>query len=130
MRLSRNLPAQHGAPYTISGVVSRNADWIESALLFDADGNQLTGVSADTWQLQLRCSEEDTSAALTLSTTAGTLTVTEGATTSLAIDCPKASMASLDGDYIADLVSKDSVTSDLTHRAHGVISFKTSPISF
>jgi hypothetical protein len=131
LRLSRNLfPKHHAADNTISGVISNGADWNETITLVDENGDQVTSVSADSFQFQFRCAEDETSATLTLSTSASTLTVTEGATTTITIAAPQSSLSSLEGDYVADLVSKDSVTSDLTHHAHGIVTFRTSPIAF
>lgn len=124
----------HAAQCSVSGTVSNGVTWYETILLTDENGDQLTDVDDHTWQFQFRRYEDNESADssdLTLSTTAGTLTVTEGAeTTTLVINVPQADLASLEGDYIADLVSKDPANSRLTHRAHGIITFREDPIAF
>lgn len=132
LRLSRApFPNEHGATNTLSGFISNGADWNEVITLVGSDGTQVTGVSADSFQFQFRSCEDETSATLTLSTSASTLSITEGgSSTTVTIACPQTSLTNLEGDYVADLVSKDSVTSDLTHHAHGIVSFKKSPIAF
>ena len=132
LKLSRNqFPHDHSADNTVSGIISNGADWAETFTLVDETGAQVTGVSADTFQFQFRACEDETSATLTLSTTASTLSVSEGgSSTTITIDCPQSSLTNIEGDYVADLVSKDSVTSDLTHHGHGIVTFKNSPIAF
>lgn len=120
----------NSAENRVDGEISNGADWYEECLLTDEDNDPLTGVAEDTWQFQFRkCEGEATD--LVLSTTAGTLTVTEEAErTVLLINCPQTSLTNMCGDYIADLVSKDSSNSRLTHRAHGVVTFLKAPIAF
>lgn len=120
----------HAAQNTVTGLVSNGVTWVETIILTDEDGNQLTGVASDTWQFQFRCDPQNDSADLTLSTTDATLTVTEGATqTTLAISVPQDSLSALEGDYVADLVSKTGA-GVLTHRAHGTVTFRNDPIAF
>ena len=131
LKLSRApFPNAHGAQNNLTGFISTGADWNEVITLVDQNGDQITSVSADSFQFQFRACEDETSATLTLSTAASTLSITEGATTTVTIACPQTSLSAIEGDYVADLVSKDSVTSDLTHHAHGIVTFKTSPIAF
>ena len=78
----------------------------------------MTGVGSDTFQLQLRRSRDDTDADLTLSTTASQLSVSVGgSSTTLTINAAQSALDDLEGDYIADIVSKNGAT--LSHRAHG-----------
>lgn len=124
--MSENTSAQN----TVTGLISNGATWIETILITDQDGAQVTGVDTDTWQFQFRCDPESESADLTLSTTDGTLTITEGDTqTTLAINCPQSRLSGLEGDYVTDLVSK-TVAGIITHRAHGTIVFRNDPIAF
>lgn len=114
----------------MSGEVSNNATWDEYIYFMqDGSGYDLTDL---TFQLQLRCPADDTSARLTLSTTDGTLELTNddnGESTILRVNVPYSSISGLVGDYQADLVSKD--TDDkLTHWASGTITFRQAPIAF
>lgn len=120
----------HAAQATVSGIVSNGATWTELFILVDASGNQLTGVSADEWRFQFRADPQDTAPDLTLTTTDGTLVVTEAAMTTLLIDVPQSSLSALEGEYVADLVSKGATDSRLTHRAHGIVIFRADPIAF
>lgn len=121
----------HAADNTVAGTVSNGATWYETFQIKDQNGDDVTGLSSDTFQFQFRCSERDDSAVLTLSTTAGTLSVAESSgVTTVTINVPAASLSSMEGDYIADLVSKAASDSRLTHRAHGVVTFRNDPISF
>lgn len=130
MALSRSRDT-HAAQNTVTGLVSNGVTWVETVILTDQDGAQLTDVDADTWQFQFRADPESDSADLTLTTADGTLTVTEGASqTTLAINCAQSSLTNLEGDYVADLVSKAVADSRLTHRAHGIVTFRSDPIAF
>ena len=121
----------HAAQNTVTGLISNGATWYETITLTDETGAQLTGVAADTWQFQFRADAGSDTADLTLSTVGGTLTVTEGASsTTLLINVPQATIDDMEGEYVADLVSKDSSDSRLTHRAHGIVTFRSDPIAF
>lgn len=120
----------HAAQNTVSGLISNGATWSETVILTDQNGAQLTGVASDTWQFQFRLDPEASAAELTLSTTAGTLAVTEGASsTTLTILASQSSISALEGDYAADLVSK-TAGGTITHRAHGIVTFRADPIAF
>lgn len=114
----------------ISGQVSNNATWDEYIYFAEQGvGMDLTDLS---FQFQFRCSSEDTSAALTLSTTGGDLVIINGDLgdpTILAINVPYTTISGLSGDYVADLVSKDN-DDKLTHWASGIVTFGQSPIAF
>lgn len=121
----------HAAQNNVDGIASNGSDWVATVVLTDENGAQLTDVDADTWQMQIRENDTDTSALVTFSTADGTLTVTEGASeTTLAIDVPQATIADLDGDYVIDVVSKAASGSRLTHRAHGNLTVRNAPIEF
>lgn len=127
----RRGAGQHAADNTWTNVVSNGATWYESLRIKDQNGEDVTGLTSDTFQLQFRCNEEDDSSVLTLSTTAGTLSVAEAdGVTTLTVNVPQATISSMDGDYIADLVSKAASDGKLTHRCHGVVTFTNSPIAF
>lgn len=122
--------SQSGALFSMSGEVSNNATWDEYIyFLENGTGMVLTGLA---FRLQFRESGDDTSVILDLTTADGELVITNddgGDATILRINVPYSTLSALEGDYIADLVSKDS-DSKLTHWAHGVVSFRPSPIAF
>lgn len=127
----RRGAGNHAADNHVTGVVSNGATWYETFQIKDQNGDDVTGLTSDTFQFQLRCSEDDDSADLTLTTADGTLTVSESSgVTTVTINVPAASLSDMEGDYIADLVSKAASDSRLTHRAHGVVTFRNDPISF
>ena len=131
MAFSRTSTSEHAAHNTVSGVVSNGVTWVETVILTDQDGNQLTGVASDTWQFQFRCNEHNKATDLTLSTTDGTLTINEGDTqTTLNINVPQGTISGMCGDYVADLVSKAASDGTLTHRAHGLVTFRDSPVAY
>ena len=131
IKLARNrLNTDHSAQNNLEGFVSNGSDWSETLTIVDEDGDQVTGVGSDEWRMQFRPAELDTAATLTLTTTDSTLTITVGTTTTLAIACPQASLTNLIGDYIVDIVSKAASDDALTHRAHGVVTFRNAPLAF
>jgi len=119
-----------GALFTISGTVSNNATWDELIYFYEnGAGLDISGLS---FQLQIRADALDTSASATLTTAAGDLVITNddgGNPTILRINVPYTSLSALEGDYIVDLVSKDS-SSVLVHWGNGLVNFRRSPIAF
>ena len=127
----RRSAGSHAADNHVTGVISNGATWYETFQIKDQNGDDVTGLTSDTFQFQFRSSEDDDSAELTLSTTAGTLSVAESdGVTTVTINVPQATISNMDGDYVADLVSKAASDSRLTHRAHGVVTFRNDPIAF
>lgn len=122
--------SSHGAQNNVSGIISNGATWYETVVMTDQNGDPLTGVDADTWQFQFRCNPDSQSPDLTLTTADGTLTITESTTTTMLINVPQASLANMVGDYTADLVSKAASDGRLTHRAHGLVTFRNDPVAF
>jgi hypothetical protein len=121
----------HAADNTVSGVISNGATWYETFQVKDLAGDDVTGLTSDEFRFQFRCSENDSSPELTLTTDDGTITVSESdGVTTVTINVPQATIANMDGDYVADLVSKAASDDRLTHRAHGVVTFRNSPIAF
>lgn len=120
----------HGALFDISGTVSNNATWDE--LLYfreNGAGMVLTGLS---FQLQFRDDSLDTSARTTLSTAASQIVITNdsgGIPTILRINVAYTVISGLEGDYIADLTSKDA-NNKLIHWGHGVVTFRQAPTAF
>lgn len=119
----------HAAQQSLNGVISNGSTWSETITLVDANGDQITGVEAHTFQLSLKANRNDAAAELTLTSAASQLTVTVGAsTTTLAILATQAVISNLEGDYICDLVSKTGST--LTHRAHGTVTVGNDPVAY
>lgn len=119
-----------GALFEISGTVSNNATWDELIYFFE-NGSGMD-ISDKSFQIQIREDSPDTSALVTLSTAAGDLVITNddgGNPTILRINVPYTAISSLQGDYIVDLVSKDS-NNTLVHFGHGVVLFRQSPVAF
>jgi len=114
---------ESGAESVISGTVSMFAKWSEDIYFRDPDGAamDLTGLA---FYFQFRCNAEATSADVTLSTAAGTLSIVAdtGAVNSiLRISADSGTFSSYEGDMIADLVAVDG-SGDEVHYAHGVVS--------
>lgn len=116
------------ARFIVSGFVSTDASWIEE-YNFQVDGGVIDA-DADIWEWQFnfRAAVSDDSPALSLSTTAGTITVTNGAdSTTVAINVPPDDLSDLEGDYIADM-AYETAAGVRVHWAHGIISFRNEPI--
>lgn len=119
-----------GALFELSGEVSNNATWSEDIYFYEnGAGMDLTGLD---FELQLRDSVEDTSAAKLLSITGGELSLQldSGSVRSiLRIVVTAGTMSGYVGDYVADLVSQDD-DDVVTHWAHGVLTFRRGPVTF
>jgi hypothetical protein len=120
----------NGALFDLTGVVSNNSTWDEYIYFARSDeGLDLTDLS---FQLQFRACPNGTSAALTLSTASGQLVITndtDGNPTILRINVPYTTIQGLQGDYFADLASKDD-DDKIVHWASGIVTFSQSPIAF
>lgn len=129
--MARFRSGQHAADNTVTGVISNGATWFETFQIKDQSGNDVTGLTSDTFQFQFRCDEGDVSTKLVISTTGGELSVSElnGATT-VTINVTQSTISSMCGDYVADLVSKAASDGKITHRAHGVVTFRNDPVAF
>lgn len=116
-----------GARFKISGFVSAGASWVET-YTFQIDGGVIDADADDwTWQLNFRKSYED-DVDLSLSTTAGHITVTNGAdSTSVAISVAPTVLADMEGDYIADMAYQTAADVRV-HWAHGIVTFRNEPI--
>jgi hypothetical protein len=115
------------ARFNVNATKSTGASWIET-YNFQVDGGVIHD-DADiwTWQYNFR-KTYDGSVELSLSTTAGTITVTNGAdSTSIAINVPYSSLSSLEGDYIADMAYEDG-SGNRVHWMHGIVTFRNEPI--
>lgn len=126
MSLSRARTAgQTGAKGIINGTISNGVSWIESFQV-SVDGAEISGASTSAWQLNLR--DEGGTVVLSVSESAGTLTVTQSTTYTLfQIDVPYASLSDLCGDYQIDLVEETS-GGDRVHWAHGVLTVRDEPL--
>jgi hypothetical protein len=113
-----------GAKGIISGAISNGASWIESFRV-DVEGAEIAGADTSAWQLNLR---DCGTVVLSVSESAGTLTVTQSTTYTLfQIDVPYADISDLCGDYRADLIEETS-GGDRIHWASGVITVRDEPL--
>lgn len=123
--------AEGGALFNLAGTVSNNATWDEYIYFLQAGaGMTLTDLS---FQFQFRQDEDQiTSPILTLSTGASDLTIANddgGNPTVLRVNVPYTRISAMNGEYIADLVSKDA-SNKITHWAHGTVCFRPNPVAF
>ena len=119
-----------GALFEVSGTVPTNATWNED-IYFTENGAPFA-ISEMDWKLTLRCNPESTSADITLSTDAGTLSIEDdddGHDRILRISVPAGALNSYEGDYVMDLASKDPADNVILW-AHGVISLRPNPVVF
>ncbi len=116
-----------GALFEVSGTCPTNATWEED--IYFTEAGSPYDISGMDWKLTLRCNPENTSADITLSTDAGTLVITGDDDNVLRISVDAGTLNSYEGDYIADLASRD-VADKVTLWAHGVISLRPNPVVF
>lgn len=127
MAVRSNPSLATGARGVVAGTVSNGATWQETIYL-SVNGAAITGADTSTWQFNFRKDPESSSADLQLSTTGGTLTVTQGTdSTAIAIVASPSALATIEGDYIADLASKDT-SGVITHWLHGIVTFIKEPV--
>ena len=122
---------ESGALLEMSGTIANNATWAEDIYFTEAGvATNLTGLS---FKLTFRADPESDSADLTLSTTAGTLSIVEdtdaGVNRILRITVPPATLRNYSGDYKADLASQDGA-SVVTLWASGTVTFRPNPVQF
>lgn len=121
---------QTGARGLISGVISNGATWWEDVSITE-DGTVIADADTWTWRMTFREANDEDSVVLTLSTTDGTLTISQGAdATTLQIRVAYTALSDLEGDYVCDLASLDTSTNPdkLVHWAHGIVTFRNEPI--
>lgn len=118
---------ESGARFRLSGFVSSGASWVET-FTFQIDGDVIDDDADDwTWQLNFRKTYND-AVDLSLSTTGGEITVTNGAdSTSIAINASYDDLSSMEGDYIADMAYQTGAGVRV-HWAHGIVTFRNEPI--
>ena len=118
-----------GALFEVSGTVPTNATWNED-IYFTEDGAPFD-ISEMDWKLTLR-NPDNSSADVTLSTAAGTLSIEDdgdGHDRILRISVAAGTLNSYQGDYVMDLASKDPADK-VTLWAHGVVSLRPNPVVF
>jgi hypothetical protein len=121
---------QSGAENEISGTIPIYADWTEDIYFFEPDGDamDLDGLA---FKMQFRCDPSQTSADVTLSTAAGTLSLVDdgGSVTSiLRISADAGTFANYAGDMICDLIGIDG-SNNVTLYGHGVVKFTNNPVA-
>lgn len=120
---------QTGARGILSGVIPNGATWWENVEITE-DGTVVA--SADTWVWRMTIREDyDDSPVLTLTTADGTLTISQGSSsTTLQIRVAHTSLSDINGDYIVDLASMDTSTTPdrVIHWAHGIVTFRYEPV--
>lgn len=115
-----------GARFNLSGTISSGASWIETYTFQVAGG--IVHADADIWDWQFNF-RKDYGSGPDLSLTTGTeLTVTNSSeATSFAIAVGPDDLASMEGDYIADIAYEDA-DGNRIHWAHGIVTFRNEPI--
>lgn len=129
MTLLRTAGAS-AAETVVSGEISIYATWQEDIYFFDPDGSAMD-ISAVDFFFQFRTDPMATDADVTLSTDAATMSIVtdSGSVQSiLRIAAPAGTFDQYEGDMIADLVGVDT-SSNVTHYAHGVVSFRNDPVA-
>lgn len=123
--LGRAKP-RSGYHYELTGTLSRNADWVQT-LELPADDSTIS-VTAQTVRITFRYLGDDTSAVMTVSTTASQINITDADT--ISINVTNAVMSGLiAGDYVTDLAS-ETAGGVITHWAHGLVTVPESPVAF
>ena len=116
-----------GARGTVAGIVSNGATWVEDIQIAE-NGAPITSADTMTWQFNFRQNDQTLSAALSLSTATGTLTIVQGTTeTTVQIRVASSLLTNIEGDYIADLASR-AVDGTVTHWLHGIVTFIKEPV--
>jgi hypothetical protein len=119
-----------GALFDLSGTVATNATWAED--IYFTEAGAPFDISELDWKLTFRRDGEATSADITLSTASGTLAVAaddNGHLRILHIGVAAGALGACEGEYVADLASKDGDGAVLLW-AHGTISFRPNPVTF
>src|SRR5258708_6864728 len=127
--LARNS-GEAGALFDLSGTVPTNATCPED--IYFTQARAPFDISALDWKMTFRRNGENTSADITLSTAVGTLAVAAddgGHHRVLRIGVAAGALNAYEGDFIADLASKDGAGAVMLW-AHGTISFRPNPVTF
>ena len=110
----------------VSGTVSNGSTWHEDLEITEND-TFITDAETWDWRFTFRASYAETPA-LTLSTDDATLTIVQSAdATTVQIRVAYTALSAIEGDYIADLASKDGA-GRVIHWLHGVATFRNEPI--
>jgi hypothetical protein len=125
MSMSRARSAgESAAVVAMRALISNGASWIDS-FRGELDGAEIAGADTSAWQINLR--DESGSVVLSVSESAGTLTVTQATTHTLfSINVPYGSVSALCGDYQIDLIEQTASGSRI-HWAHGVATVRHEP---
>lgn len=118
----------HGALFDLSGTWSINATVSEDIYFQEAGAAMdLTGLA---FKLTLRANADSDTADYTLSTAAGTLSITtdDDDVEILRITVTPGTFTDV-GEFVADLASQDS-DDKVTHWAHGILSLRRNPVEF
>lgn len=124
----RGVTSAHGARNTVSGVISNGATWYESVSI------ELNGIADPDlldWTMTFQC-KDGAGTDLSLTTDAGTLTVTDNAddTATMLINVPATSLTALNGDYVCNVKSTNSAGDGrVIHWAYGIVTFRDNPPS-
>jgi len=119
-----------GALFDLAGTVATNATWIED--VYFTESGAPFDISELDWKLTFRRDGEAASADITLSSASGTLAVAaddNGRPRILRINVAAGALSACEGEYVADLASKDGAGAVLLW-AHGTISFRPNPVTF
>lgn len=122
---------QSGAECEISGTIPIYATWSEDIYFFDPSDGSAMDLTGMDFEFQFRCDPSQTSAAVTLSTDAATLSLEldSGSVRSiLRISAAAGTFSAYDGDMIADLVGIDQSGTVILY-GHGVVSFRNNPVA-
>ncbi len=114
----------YGYRYALTGEISKYARWAQT-LEIPADGASVS-ISGQTVYLTFRERPDDTSAVVTLSTTASDISITDADTLSLDVD-PSDISSLQERVYYVDLTSMSG--DDTTHWAHGSVVVRESPVA-
>ncbi len=119
--LARNFKRK-GPRYVLAGEISKYATWAQT-LELPAD-DETVSITGSSVKITFRECEDDTSAALTLTSQ---ITISDADT--LAIDASVSDLSGLrEGTYVVDIAS--SLAGDVTHWAHGKVLVTASPVTF
>lgn len=126
--MSRTTTGESGtsARGLVNGTVSNGSTWYEDLEITEA-GTVVADADDWDWRFTFRRSYS-VAVDLTLSTDETTLAIVQTAdATTLQIRVPYTDLTSMEGDYIADLASKDTA-GRVIHWLHGVVTFRDEPI--
>ena len=119
-----------GALFEISGTVATNATWSED--IYFSEAGAAMDISDLDWKMTFRQDPLSDSADVTLSISAGTLSIvadSNGDTRILRISVPAGTLNSYSGDFTADLASQDAADAVILW-GHGIVTLTLNPVVF